>query len=752
MIRYITLFLASCSPVSEDIAPYDPVELVDVFVATGGQGAEVASVNPGAAWPVGMTLVGPDTFGIAGRLGALHCAGYWYPDEYIMSFAHTHAHGVGIVDHGAIGVMPRLGFDPAHRDPLERIAPFFHDAESGTPGRYSVTLQDDGTEVDIIASPRGALHTWDFQPGEPVVHLDLKEVLDSTETFESELTLSPDGTVSGFVRMGGGYSKRFGGVKWWFEGQFSPAPSAVGTWDDELVPGRESVAGVGVGGWAEFPEGTEQVQFAIALSNVSAEGAQANFDDEMAQWGFDANARYDAVRQAWSDRLSVVRLRGEAEDVKRFHTAHYQSLLMPNRYDDVDGMYRGIDDTVRQGSGPYLSDLSLWDTYRTLHPWYILAHPDVQEATVDSLLRMVKDGGSLPRWPLANGYTGGMVGSPGQHVIAETYLKGLDVGDPQEAFDLALLPSLGEQGNVSRSGVNGYLARGWVTPEESGGSVSQTVEAAWADYAMAEFAAALGRPEEAMLRELAGNWANHWDPELQFLVGKYEDGTSVWSDREGQEFGWQDVYIEGNAWHYVWFPFWDPTGLVNVQGDGDVAAVLSRMRAYWENVYDEKDDYFPDDYYWHGNEPVMHYPYLPARLGDPSLTADAARWVLRHRYDNTVEGLDGNDDSGTLSAWYILSSMGMFPIAGSDRYVVGSPIFERVELDQAEGTLVIAAPGTSESVRYVSSLLIGDAQIEEPEFTHAELMAGREMRFELSDVPTVWGRTIVYAEPYAQTP
>lgn len=711
---------------SEPIEPYDPLEYVDPFIGTGGLGGQTTGVGPHASMPFGMTLVGPDTRSAdGGAPGFYHFGGYHYEDARIDGFAHTHSHGMGINDYGGVLVMPRDGWDPAWTVDKDRAAPFSHDREWASPGRYAVDLLDQDIGVDIIATERGAHHKYTFPAGaSPVVLIDLGHVLGNVWIADATVDLDvASGRIEGTQRLMGGYSDRFGGARHHFAIQLDPAPIAAGAWSDPAAPepGSTTASGSTAGGWLEFPAGTTEVHLRLGLSWVDVEGAAGNLAAELPD--LDHDARRAEAEAAWTEKLERVRVRGGTEAQRRtFHTAHYHTMLMPSRQEDVDGRYRGMDQEVHTVDHPYYSDFSMWDTFRTAHPWYIVTDPRAQRDFAQSIVQMTRDGGSVPRWPLAHGYTGGMVGTPADQILGGTVLKGITDWDHAEALDAAIANSIGPQPSAGRAGVEGYVDRGWVAWEDTGTPASKTLEYAWSDFAVARWAEHQGRSADAALLDgLAGNWANTWDPQMGFFRGRSADGSF---GAPIDDHAWEDDFVEGNAWHYLWYVPFDVDSMIAVQHGGDRQAFLDRLGTYWDEVYAEPDDLFPDDWYWHGNEPVLHYAALGSLAGEQALSAESARWLMANRYDDTPEGLDGNDDAGTLSAWFAFQAIGIYPIAGTDRYALTSPLFERVEIDRPDGTWVITARDVSPTGLYVKRAVAGGEALQHPWLTHEQLATG----------------------------
>lgn len=727
MHRYaplVLLALLACKPKGDPLAddpiePYDPIDEIDVFIGSDTIGVNFGAVSPAAKRPFSLIAAGPDTRGPWGS-PPFSYSGYFYLDDRIAAFSHTHSQGMGVVDFGAVGLMPKDGWDPAWTTDPGRESHFSHDDEWATPGTYGVRLPDDGVTVDIAAHERSAMHRYVFDAGtEPVVVLDLGHEIGDVDIAEANATVS-GAELTGYQLVDGSYSGRFGGHKTWFAMEFDPAPASVGGWTDPDAPQSDlaSVEGTDAGLYLTFPAGTEEVKVKVALSYVDLDGARANLAAEQTTW--DMDEALEASKQAWRDAIGNVRVRGGTDDERViFHSALYRAYHMPMIHSDVDGRYRGLDDAIHTADFTYYSTFSLWDTFRTQHPWLILARPETQQDMVRSLIRMAEDGGSLPRWPMTHGYTGGMVGTPADQVFAETWLKGLQTDwDADAAWDIAVRQSTQPMPNAGRAGIEGYKERGYVVFEEAGGPAARTLEFAWSDHAMGLWGDAMGKSDAAQFHDMKQGWKHLWHEESAFLVGRYEDGSYEVPENVN---AWSDSYVEGAAWHYVWGAPQDVDGMIELQHGGDANAWLARMRQFWEDTDTHDEELLPDPYYWHGNEPDLHYAFLPALAGDLTLSSEASRYVMETRYTTLPSGIDGNDDSGTLSAWYLFAASGFYPIAGTTTYAVGSPLFNRVEIDRPNGeTWVMRAPNLDAST-VVGAVTLGEE--EEPQggsFDHTD--------------------------------
>jgi len=678
-----------------------------------------------------MTQTGPDTtHSTQGALPFYHFGGYHYDDDEILGFSHEHANGMGVNDFGTMLVLPRAGWDDSFVDSDERAAPFEHAQEHASPGSYQVRLADDGTEVEIAATRHGAIHRYEFPDGgRPVVLLDLGHRLGTVEIGESSVAFDAQtGRVDAFQVLEGAYSGRFGGLKTWAHLGLDPAPTQVGVWSDAHSPmeGTPELSGRRVGMWLQFPPGTTSGELRVALSHVDAEGARSNYSEELD--GLDFEEIRQRAQAAWAEQLGRVRVRGGTHEERVvFHTALYHAALWPNVFSDVDGRYRGLDDGVRHAEFLYHSNFSMWDTFRTTHPWFTLVQPEKSLEFAQSLTQMAKDGGDMPRWPLGHGYTGGMVGSPASQILAGTWLKGVRGWDSEAAFASCFLQATEVTAHVSRTAIELYRELGYVPMEASSGSTSLGLEYAWNDAALALWGTSLGYDEEAeTLGDSATWWRNNWDPAQGFMLGRRADGS--FRDMTDPDT-WASEFVEGNAWHYRWPAPFDVAGMIDLQYGGDLADFRADYELYWSRVAEEEDDVFPDTYYWHGNEPDLHHAWLGSLAGIPEATLQAVRLLMSTRYDTSPAGLDGNDDAGTLSAWYLFAASGLYPVAGTTQYAVTIPLFDRVELDRPDGMLVVEREGEASAQALPTSPLLGEEELGSWVVEHDQLIEGGRLRF-----------------------
>lgn len=703
--------------------PPDPVADINPMIGTGGPGYRVGSASPAATTPFGLVKLGPDTALEWGGIGAQHCSGYFYDDTYVDGFSHVRLHGTGIADYGTVLMMPRLA-DEAElaeslRSPDDWREGFTHENEFAEAGYYAVTL-DNGIGVELTASPHVGYHRYTFpNDSAGVLLFDLEHVLGGGGAG-GEVSVDPaTGTVSGWMLDKGGFVGGFGGFKTYFYAEVTGGFASGGTWND----------GVDVGAW--IYANTSEVNVNVGISLVSVEGAMANLRAEDLS---DFDAQVDAAQATWRAPLSQFEIVDGTDDERaQFYTSIYHMLQMPTDQTDVDGRYLGFDQQVHEGEGfTFYSDMSLWDTYRTANPAYILFYPDKARDFAQSLVTMAAQGTALPRWPAASGESGCMLGSPANVVLAETALKGVHGWDEDAGYEAAVSLALGEvRGTASDPPDPETLERyGYLPSDQFGSSVAWVQEVAWADNALSLWAQARGDVETgAHFAWRARFWKNQYDPTVGFFHARKADGSF---EELSSETAWLDEYTEGNAWQYLWLAA-QPEELAEVLG-GETAA-RAKLTTFFEEADREGLVLGPAAYYWHGNEPDLHAAFLFALWGDPDGTLKWQRWIEDERYANAPDGLAGNDDAGTLAAWYLFSTLGFYPLSGTDTYVIGVPRYTAARF-------AVIDPDTGSNTGWFTVRRVGDGdhvvkvtlngmKITRPYLRHSELVAGGELRVEV---------------------
>lgn len=700
---------------------------VDPFIGTGGIGFNYAAQTPAAQVPLGMVRLGPDTTRAGVHAPFHHFSGYHFDDPDVRGFSHTHFVGTGIVDYGNLRVLPWRDLAP-DAAPGSLYTALDKDSEVARPGYYSVALPDQDVTVELSATRRAGIHRYTFGAGGRVrLLIDAAAYVFGGEVQDAVLQYN-GASVEGSVTYRGSLTGRTRPFTLYFSARLSQTPAAAGVWDaDGVQDGVQSAVGDIAGAVVSLDvEAGEAVELRVGVSYIDLEQARQN-RLEVTDVSLEEVAQ--AAWDEWAALLDRVRIGGGTEQQQRvFYTALYHSYTMPTQLDE-GGRYRGIDGEVHATDTPYFTDLSLWDTFRTLHPWYTLITPDVQRDVLRSLLQMAEDGGYVPRWPAALSYGGSMIGTSADMLFAGSALKGIDGIDYDAALDALLVtanaPTPPGSPFGGRRGVASYLEHGYMTSERGDdGSVSRTLEYAYSDWALANLAEHLGRPEAADLRERAGYYRNLFDPDQGMFAARTVEGDFI-EVRPTVLYMFDGPFVEGTAWHWRFSAFHDPAGLAALYGGPEALAEV--LTTYFERsglATGQLNHRLPDPYFWHGNEPGLHVAYLWTAVNRPDTGADWLRAIQTQIYQDTPEGMPGNDDGGTLSAWYLFSALGMYPVAGSATYRVGTPLFPIAELQTAGGPLTIRAPGASDTRRYVRRIEVNGRPRVGWTLQHADLLGG----------------------------
>ena len=743
----------------QDMSPSRPAEapLPDQLIGTGGFGYATGSGFPGATAPQGIAKVGPDTTGPWGNINFLHCSGYWYGDDTIQGFSHMHLHGTGVPDYGVLGIMPLASFDASKTTMAGYQSGFTKTTEAVAPGKYSVTVQNGGIRVEMTATPHAGHHRYTYATsaatGHVVIDLDHHIVSGTVDTETLALDASTH-SLTGSLLSKGGLSSGFGGSTIYFAAKTAQPWTQALVWSGGGAPAAGTTAqGTGVGVDLQFDLSSHApVEIQVGLSFVSTANAAANLAAEMPTFAFDAEAA--ATAAAWQHATSVVQFQGgTAAQQAMAQAAVYRLFLMPSIQSDVDGSYVGIDRQPHTAQGfHYVSELSLWDTYRTLVPLLDLVDPVRELDTVQSLIAMSKASGFFPKWPIGDGEAGTMIGASAEVVIADAYVKGLRGFDAEGAYQTmsaaAMSATAPAGGRGGRDQVVPYMQLGYVPAQSGGGgsAASLTIEYGQDDAALAQLASALGHTADAAtLTTRMHGWQKLYDPVTGLLWAKTT--TGAWATAHGPGTEFTEDFDEADAQQSVWGPWYDMPTMQTVMGGK--AALVSKLETFFENGkadYDAIEWSAPlsvgriRKYFWGGNEPDIHSPYLFALSGRPDLTQKWLPWVENEVYTAGADGVPGNDDAGTMSAWLVWSYLGFYGIPGTNQYVIGAPAFPKATIAVPGGSFTVEAPLVSATNVYVQSVTLDGKPLTTPVIHHSDFKAGGSLAFVMGPEPSTWGQ------------
>ncbi|HCU51401.1 MAG TPA: alpha-mannosidase, partial [Micromonosporaceae bacterium] len=728
-----SLYGTPAAPAQAVVPAADPVTLVNPFVGTQNFG----NTFPGASAPFGMVQVSPDTGGQGG---------YDYQQDTIYGFSQTHLSGVGCGVAGELPIMPTTGAVD-NVDHNAYGSRYSHSDEQATPGYYRVGLSRYGVNAELTATQRTGWQRYTF-PATNAANVLFNTGKANQGVFDSEVHVAGDRTVEGRVRAGGfcaGHDEH----TVYFTATFDRPFIGHGTWrHSTITPGSRDAAGDGGNGaWVTFDATADRdVVVKVGLSYTGIEGARKNLAQETGE-SYDFDGTRARLRDAWAEQLGSIRISGgTTERQTAFYTALYHAQLHPNLAGDADGRYRGFDNQVHVADGytPY-QNLSLWDTYRPQNQLLEMLEPQVARDVALSVVAIGRDGGWLPRWALANSETNIMTGDPVTPFLVEAWSKGLLAGHEAETYALlkqnaTSVPPAGSPFN-GRSGVAYYQERGYVPSgldigtdcAHKGGDndcvhpASATLEYSAADAALALMAEGLGHRADAKLFAERGQWyRNLWDSSIGQFRPRNTEGT--WLAPYDQVSG-EHQFHEGGPYQYQWLVPQDPSGLVDLMGGKRTTERrLDSFFAYDKLLTDpagaaRKDwithpyDYYGKATYNPNNEPDLLAPYMYLWAGAPAKTATVVRAAMT-LFTTGPDGMTGNDDLGTMSAWYVFSSLGLYPtMSGGNFLALSSPQFESaiVQIGQwggrQGGTLSITAPGTGDANRYIQRVALDGRQV-----------------------------------------
>ncbi len=753
--------------------PIDYTHYVNPIIGTNGMG----HTFPGACAPFGIVQLSPDTDTVPHDIDGVYqprvyeyCAGYQHKDSTIVGFSHTHFSGTGHSDLGDILVMPITGavkFNPGTQtDPDKGYrSRYRHETEQASPGYYTVMLDDYNVRAELTATQHVGVHRYTFPEGHHgSVIVDLQHAIYNYDgkTLWANLRVENDTLLTGY-RITNGWART---NYTYFAISFNQPiadygyrelekPKYNGMWGKFDVKhhfpemtGRKIVA------YFTFND-PQTLEMKVALSATSTEGALRNLHAETDGRNFDQLLK--ETQAQWNQELSILQAEGTEDQKAMLYTSLYHTMINPSVYMDVDGQYRGIDHNIHQAKGfTNYTVFSLWDTYRALHPLFNVLQPQRNADMVQSMLKHSEQSvhGLLPVWSHMGNENWCMIGYHAVSVLADAYAKDVFRQTP------ALMLNAMRRSSTCPYYVNlvDYQRLGFVPFDRNSGCVSVTLEYAYDDWAIYQTALKAGDTETASeYRQRAANWRNTFDTSLGFARPKMSDGN--WKepfsllDTEGEGF------VEGNSWVYSFYVPHDVKGLIEAMGGDaqfihnlDTLFVMQLPKEFFENTEDVTEEGLMGCYN-HGNEPAHHIAYLYNWSSAPYKTQYWLREIMNRFYQNNIDGLCGNDDCGQMSAWYIFSVMGFYPVCpGSDQYVLGAPYLPYLKVRLGNGkTLEIKAPNVSDENRYVQQVLLNGQPVTKLYLTHEQLMQGGTLVFEMGPEPNLTRGLNPEEKPYSMT-
>jgi len=710
-----------CSGTPQATGEADYTQYVNPFIGAADNG----HTFPGACRPFGMIQTSP----VTGAVGWRYCSEYVNEDSIIWGFTQTHLSGTGCMDLGDILVMPLTGKRQRAWDAYR--SSFQKSQEDAEPGYYTVELTEPGVRAELTASTHAALHRYTYHQADSAsILIDLQhgpawnEGQYHSQVRACETQWEDAQTLTGHVKNSVWVNQDY-----FFVMKFNrPVTAPIHLPMGETEKGQRIVATFDV-------QPGEEVLMKVALSTTGIEGAKKNLEAEIAGWDFEAVRT--AAHNEWNSYLSRIEVTGTKEEKTNFYTCLYHALIQPNQISDVDGKYRNAADSVTTAQGgTFYSTFSLWDTYRAAHPFYTLMFPERVDGFVNSLVEQAEVQGFLPIWGLWGKENYCMVGNHGVSVVAEAYRKGFRGFDAERAF--AAIKQTQTVSHKLKSDWETYMKYGYLpTDLIKTESVSSTLESVYDDYAAADMARRMGKEEDAAyFARRADFYKNLFDPETKFMRPRLSDGS--WrtpfnpSDVAHAESSGGD-YTEGNAWQYTWHVQHDVEGLIELFGSRE--AFLNKL----DSVFTVKLETTQADVtgligqYAHGNEPSHHITYLYALAGRPERTQELIRQIFDTQYRPEPDGLCGNDDCGQMSAWYMFSAMGFYPVNPvSGEYVFGAPQMPKFVLHLTDGkTFTIIAEGLSKEHKYIESITLNGEPYTKNFIAHEDILKGGTLVYKM---------------------
>ena len=734
------------------------VQFVKPIIGTERMG----HVYPGATAPFGMVQLSPDTdtipYAVNGKYNPdvyKYCAGYQYSDKTIVGFSHTHFSGTGHSDLGDFQIMPTVGklqLNPGTDDkPLSGFrSPFSHKNEVVEAGYYKVKLDDPNVLAELTATTRVGMHQYTFpKTNDAQIILDLMAGIYNYEDKNvwTYVRVVNDTLITGYKQTNGwartrtvyfamSFSKPFKGYG---QKNFDNKQVYRGFWrkfnQDQNFP---EIAGKKIRMFFDFDtEVNEKIKIKFALSPVSQKNAIANMQNEIPHWDFEKVKQQ--TQENWNNELNKIVIDASNDNKINFYTAMYHAFISPTTYMDANGEYKGLDQEVHKADGfTNYTTFSLWDTYRALHPLFNLVQTNRNSDMVESMIQHYNQS-TLKMLPIWSHYANDNWCMSGYHsvsVIADAIIKGIYKGDSNKALDACVATAR----KRIYENIGEYIDKGYIPAEKTDISVSNTLEYSYDDWAIAQLAKKLNRQDiYSEFIKRADSWKNNYDASVGFMRPKLADGTFKKEfdalSTHGQGF------IEGNSWNYSFFVPHNPTALIEMMGGKKIfTKKLDNLFSMHlpDSFFAETEDITRDGIiggYVHGNEPAHHVAYLYNWANQPWKTQAQVRHILNMQYKPTPDGLGGNDDCGQMSAWYIFSSMGFYPVApGSEEYAIGSPLVNNAKINLENGkTFEIEVKNQSDKNVFVKSISLNGKPLRNYSINHSQITNGGKMIFTMSN-------------------
>ena len=715
---FIGFIFISCKKEStEKFSEKSAYELVNPFIGTGGHG----HTFPGATLPFGMVQLSPDT-----RLtGWDGCSGYHNSDSIIYGFSHTHLSGTGISDYGDILLMP---FNHSEKISIEDIenqqlipSEFKKETESANPGYYKVHLYKPNIAVELTATIRVGIHKYTFNK-----ETDNKILLDlyhRDKVLSSEINIENNSSISGFRQSEAWATNQYV----YFYMEFSE-PFLVDTIRNDSNKETEKLYKV-----VAFNKGLKEVIVKVGISAVSVEGAKENLKREASSWDF--SSYKESAKTVWTKALNKIEVKDKNEEkLTVFYSALYHTMIAPNTFSDVNGNYRGMDQKIHNDTlNTTYTVFSLWDTFRAAHPLYTIIEQKRTSEFINTFLKHYKQGGRLPVWELSSNETECMIGYHSVSVIADAYTKGITNFDSKTALEAMIYGA-----NLNHFGLESYKKYGYIRAGDESESVSKTLEYAYDDWCIAQFAKVQGDTEtytKFLLR--SQSYKNSFDPTTYFMRARLNGGW--FKPFEPSEVNFN--YTEANSWQYSLFVPQDVSGLINLFGGNE--KFEQRLDDLFATNSETTGRHQADitgliGQYAHGNEPSHHMAYLYNFIGKPWKTQERVKQIIDEQYWNAPDGLSGNEDCGQMSAWFVLSTSGFYSVTpGMNYYVIGAPTFNEVTYHLEKGTVFkIKTENLSDENKYIQSAILNGKKYTKSYLLHQDIMNGGELIFKMGNTPS----------------